>query len=146
MEQPKPLLDIEAIKKILPHRYPFLLIDKVISMTQDEITAVKNVTVNEPFFVGHFPQKSIMPGVLIVEAMAQAAGILGLRRGGDEGKLAFLAGIDETRFKKPVVPGDTLVFRCSIVKEKAKLMFSECEASVDGQVVCHSKIIFALVE
>lgn len=145
-KDPNGPLDVEDIQKILPHRYPFLLVDRILESGPDHVVGVKNVTANEAFFQGHFPQRKVMPGVLIIEAMAQTGGIVGMRRPGRAGKLAFLAGVDEARFKKPVVPGDTLVMTCRLVKEKAHLMFAECEAKVDGQVVCSAKIIFAFVE
>src|SRR5579872_142981 len=102
-------LDIDAIRKILPHRYPFLLVDRILELEPERIVGIKNVTVNEPFFPGHFPDFPVMPGVLIVEAMAQTAGVLVLARIPDrDSKLVFLVAIENARFRKPVVPGDTL--------------------------------------
>jgi 3-hydroxyacyl-[acyl-carrier-protein] dehydratase len=106
------MMNIEEIRKILPHRYPFLLIDRIEEFEAGKrIVAIKNVTANEPFFQGHFPHYSVMPGVLIIEAMAQAAGVLGLKSAGlenDHSSIYYFAGIDRARFKRPVVPGDTL--------------------------------------
>jgi len=112
----KPLYDINQVKNILPHRSPFLLVDKVLEMDEDSIIGVKNVTMNEPFFVGHFPSEPVMPGVLIVEAMAQTGGILVLATVEDpENYATYFMKIDSVKFKQKVVPGDTLVFKCSLV-------------------------------
>lgn len=114
-----PVLDINQIKNLLPHRYPFLLLDRVIEVVPGKsLKAVKNVTINEPFFAGHFPQKPLMPGVLIIEAMAQGAAILGELSGAEshaEGVLYYLVGVDNARFRKPVEPGDQLLIEVNFI-------------------------------
>lgn len=139
-------LDINVIKRILPHRYPFLLVDKIIMMETLRIVGVKNVTANEGFFAGHFPGRPIMPGVLIVEAMAQTAGILMLSRNENFGKLAFFTGINEVRFRKTVVPGDQLVMEIQVTKFKSRTGVAQAQAKVDGKLVCEAELMFALVE
>lgn len=139
-------LDINVIKRILPHRYPFLLVDKIIQMEGPRIVGVKNVTANEEFFLGHFPGRPIMPGVLIVEAMAQTAGILMLSRNENFGKLAYFTGINEVRFRKTVVPGDQLVMEIEIIKFKSRTGVGRAQAKVDGKLVCEAELMFALVE
>ena len=135
--------DIARIMKLLPHRYPFLLIDKMIDMDGEESgTAIKNVTINEPFFQGHFPGKPVMPGVLLVEAMAQAAGALVLNHLGDEhaGKLVFFMSIDKARFRKPVLPGDVVYFHVKLSNKRAPVWKYWAEAHVDGKKVAEAEI------
>ena len=135
--------DIARIMKLLPHRYPFLLIDKMIEMDGEESgTAIKNVTINEPFFQGHFPGKPVMPGVLLVEAMAQAAGALVLNHLGDEhaGKLVFFMSIDKARFRKPVLPGDVVHFHVKLSNKRAPVWKYWAEAHVDGKKVAEAEI------
>ncbi len=135
--------DIARIMKLLPHRYPFLLIDKMIDMDGEESgTAIKNVTINEPFFQGHFPGKPVMPGVLLVEAMAQAAGALVLNHLGDEhaGKLVFFMSIDKARFRKPVLPGDVVHFHVKLSNKRAPVWKYWAEAHVDGRKVAEAEI------
>ncbi len=135
--------DIARIMKLLPHRYPFLLIDKMIDMDGEESgTAIKNVTINEPFFQGHFPGKPVMPGVLLVEAMAQAAGALVLNHLGDEhaGKLVFFMSIDKARFRKPVLPGDVVHFHVKLSNKRAPVWKYWAEAHVDGKKVAEAEI------
>ncbi len=139
-------LDINVIKRILPHRYPFLLVDKIIMMEGLRIVGVKNVTANEEFFLGHFPGRPIMPGVLIVEAMAQTAGILMLSRNENFGKLAYFTGINEVRFRKTVVPGDQLVMEIEVTKFKSRTGVAWAQAKVDGKLICEAELMFALVE
>jgi 3-hydroxyacyl-[acyl-carrier-protein] dehydratase len=135
--------DIARIMKLLPHRYPFLLIDKMIDMDGEESgTAIKNVTINEPFFQGHFPDKPVMPGVLLVEAMAQAAGALVLNHLGDAhaGKLVFFMSIDKARFRKPVLPGDVVHFHVKLSNKRAPVWKYWAEAHVDGKKVAEAEI------
>jgi 3-hydroxyacyl-[acyl-carrier-protein] dehydratase len=135
--------DIARIMKLLPHRYPFLLIDKMIDMDGEESgTAIKNVTINEPFFQGHFPGKPVMPGVLLVEAMAQAAGALVLNHLGEEhaGKLVFFMSIDKARFRKPVLPGDVVHFHVKLSNKRAPVWKYWAEAHVDGNKVAEAEI------
>ena len=139
-------LQIQEIMALLPHRYPFLLIDKVIDFTPGEsLTAVKNVTINEPIFTGHFPGMPIFPGVLILEALAQATGILGFKTVTErtENELYLFAAIDEARFKKPVVPGDTMILEVKFLKERRNMWKFYGEAKVDGQVVCSAELMCA---
>ncbi len=146
-EAGEPLLDVEAIRKILPHRYPFLLVDKIIEMEDDKrIVGIKNVTVNEPFFTGHFPGRPIMPGVLIIEALAQTAGVLMLKKVENQGKLAYLAAIDKVKLRKPVVPGDQLRLEIKVSKLRSKTGKIESQALVGGKVVAEADLIFSLVE
>ena len=135
--------DIARIMKLLPHRYPFLLIDRMIDMDgEDSGTAIKNVTINEPFFQGHFPGKPVMPGVLLVEAMAQAAGALVLNHLGDAhaGKLVFFMSIDKARFRKPVLPGDVVHFHVKLSNKRAPVWKYWAEAHVDGKKVAEAEI------
>jgi 3-hydroxyacyl-[acyl-carrier-protein] dehydratase len=137
-------MDIQTIMKHLPHRYPFLLIDRIIEWEPDrKITGLKNVTMNEPFFQGHFPGAPIMPGVLIVEAMAQAGGVLAIASMPDarEGMLMFFMGLDQVRFRKPVVPGDQLILDVEIVKKRAKVIKLAGTAKVDGQVAAEAQLL-----
>jgi len=139
-------LDIQEIMALLPHRYPFLLIDKVLDYTPGvSLTALKNVTINEPIFTGHFPGMPIFPGVLILEALAQATGILGFKTATErsENELYLFAAIDEARFKKPVVPGDTMILEVKFLKERRNLWKFYGEAKVDGQIVCCAELMCA---
>ncbi|MEH6652162.1 MAG: 3-hydroxyacyl-ACP dehydratase FabZ [Motiliproteus sp.] len=141
------MMDVNEIRKYLPHRYPFLLVDRVTELTEGEsIVAYKNVTVNEPFFDGHFPDHPVMPGVLIVEAMAQAAGILGFKTMGktpQDGSIYYFVGSDKLRFKRPVVPGDQLLLEASILSEKRGIWKFGVKASVDGELVSSATILCA---
>jgi 3-hydroxyacyl-[acyl-carrier-protein] dehydratase len=143
-------MTIEEIKEYLPHRYPFLLIDRVDEYEKDKrLVARKNVTANEPFFPGHFPHYHVMPGVLIVEAMAQAAAVLSLRSLGhkNDGKwVYYFVGIDGARFKKPVVPGDTLTIEVQQGPQKRSIGKYFAKATVDGQLVCEAQLLCALRE
>ncbi len=140
-------LDIHQILKHLPHRYPFLLIDRVTECKPGEsLTGYKNVTFNEPFFTGHFPQRPVMPGVLILEALAQATGILAFRTVNkipDENSLYYFVGIDKARFKQPVEPGDQLVLHVEFVKEKRGMWKFNASALVDDKVVCSAEVMCA---
>ncbi|MGM9885848.1 MULTISPECIES: 3-hydroxyacyl-ACP dehydratase FabZ [unclassified Lactococcus] len=137
-------IDITKIMEALPHRYPLLLVDRVLEMSDDEITAIKNVTINEEFFQGHFPKYPIMPGVLIMEALAQAAGVLELSKPENKGKLVFYAGMDNVKYKKQVVPGDQLVLHAKFVKRRGSIAVVEAEAKVDGKVAAKGTLTFAL--
>lgn len=140
-------LDINEIQRILPHRYPFLLVDRIIEMEAERIVGIKNVTRNEPFFAGHFPDFPVMPGVLIVEAMAQTAGVLVLKTIADrDSKLVLLVSIDYARFRKPVVPGDTLRLEMTIVKRKASVAKIAGRATVDGQLVAEAEVMCKLAD
>lgn len=140
------MINIEGILKFLPHRYPFLLVDRVLSLEPGKtIVALKNVTVNEPFFQGHFPDIRIMPGVLIVEAMAQAGGILIYHSIPDpENKLVLLGKIDNARFRKPVIPGDQLRLEADLVKLKGKFLWLRGRALVDGEIVVEGDLLASL--
>ena len=139
--------DISEILAVMPHRYPFLLIDRVLEMDEAKITAVKNVTVNEPHFLGHFPEVPVMPGVLIVEAMAQAGGFLLFSQIDDrDDKLIYFTGIDKCRFRKPVVPGDQVIFEVELVARKRSFAKIRGKALVDGEVVCEAELMSALGE
>ncbi len=139
-------MNIEDIKKILPHRYPFLLVDRVLEMSETKAVAIKNVTANEPFFQGHFPQKPVMPGVLMVEALAQAGGVLMLSKTGNRGKLAYLVSINNARFRRTVVPGDQLRLEIEITKIKSKVGIMKGRALVGEEEACDAEIMFALVD
>jgi len=138
-------MDINDILQHLPHRYPFLLIDRVTEFNAGEsLTGYKNVTYNEPFFQGHFPERPIMPGVLILEAMAQATGLLAFKtveRGARRESLYFLVGMDNARFKKPVEPGDRLVLSARLIRARRGIWVFDCEASVDGGIVATAQIM-----
>ena len=140
-------LDQLAIRDILPHRYPFLLVDKIIELEADRIVGIKNVTANEPFFMGHFPQFPVMPGVLIVEAMAQTAGILVLKSIPDRhSKLVLLASIEEAKFRRPVVPGDQLRMEMLVIKRKSSVAKMSGKATVDGVVVAEATVMCKLAD
>ncbi len=142
---PGEMLDVVAILSHLPHRYPFLLVDRVISYTRGErLRALKNVTVNEPFFQGHFPGRPVMPGVLILEALAQATGILGVRTMDEppgEDSMYFFVGIDNARFKRPVVPGDQLILDVELRKVRRGIWMFYGEASVEGRVAASADLM-----
>jgi len=141
------LIDIEGILQFLPHRYPFLLVDRVLELEKGKyIRAIKNVTYNEPFFQGHFPKRKIMPGVLVVEAIAQAGGILLYHSIPEpENKLVFLSKIDKTKFRKPVVPGDQLMLKAEIIKLKSKFCHVKGTALVDNEVVVEGDVMASLL-
>ncbi len=142
-----PVMDIQAIREILPHRYPMLLVDRIEELEADRIVGIKNVTVNEPFFNGHFPDYPVMPGVLIVEAMAQVAGVLVLSQIPDrKNKLVLLAGVDGAKFRKPVRPGDQLRIEMKLSKRKTNMAKMSGTASVDGVIVAEAEMLCVLAD
>jgi len=139
------MLDVQQIKEIIPHRYPFLLVDKVIEKEEGKrVVGIKNVTINEPFFAGHFPEYPVMPGVLILEALAQVGAIAVLDMEGNKGKIGFLAGIDKCRFKRQVKPGDQLRLEVEITRMKGPIGKGKGIATVDGEVAAEAEIMFAI--
>jgi 3-hydroxyacyl-[acyl-carrier-protein] dehydratase len=144
----EPLMDIHQILEHLPHRYPFVLVDRVLELEPGKkIKAIKNVSINEPFFPGHFPHHPVMPGVLIVEALAQAAAILSFKTGNfmpSDDSVYYFAGIDKARFKKPVSPGDQLILEVSIDRILKGIWKYNCSASVDGKLVAEADIMCIL--
>lgn len=142
-----PLLDIQAICDILPHRYPMLLVDSILELEEERIVGIKNVTVNEPFFVGHFPDFPVMPGVLIIEAMAQVAGVLVLSHIPDrKKKLVLLASVEEAKFRRPVRPGDQLRIEMTVTRRKASVAKMRGQAVVDGAVVAEAELMCKLAD
>lgn len=138
-------MDIDEIKQILPHRYPFLLVDQIIEVEAGErAVGLKNVTMNEPFFQGHFPDYPVMPGVLIIETLAQVGAIAVLGMEENEGKLGFLAGVDKCRFKRQVRPGDQLKLEVEIIRMRGSIGKGKGIATVDGEVACEAEILFAI--
>lgn len=135
-------MDINEIKEILPHRYPFLLIDKVISMEGNKIVAIKNVTVNENYFQGHFPAEAVMPGVLIIEALAQTGVVAILSKNEFKGKIAYFAGIDKAKFRRKVIPGDILRLEVEITKLRGRAGIGYGIAYVDDKKVCEGELTF----
>ncbi|MBU5465293.1 3-hydroxyacyl-ACP dehydratase FabZ [Virgibacillus sp. MSJ-26] len=139
------MMDTQEIKDIIPHRYPFLLVDKVLEVEEEKrVVGLKNVTANEPFFQGHFPDYPVMPGVLIVEALAQVGAIAVLGMEKNKGKIGFLAGIDKCRFKRQVKPGDQLKLEVEITRIKGPIGKGKGVATVDGEVACEAEIMFAI--
>lgn len=138
-------MDIQDIKEVIPHRYPFLLVDKVLEKEEGKrVVGLKNVTANEPFFQGHFPDYPVMPGVLIVEALAQVGAIAVLDMEQNKGKIGFLAGLDKCRFKRQVKPGDQLRLEVEILRMKGPIGKGKGVATVDGELVCEAEIMFAI--
>jgi 3-hydroxyacyl-[acyl-carrier-protein] dehydratase len=139
------MLDVTEIQEIIPHRYPFLLVDRIIEIEpQKRAVGIKNVSINEYFFNGHFPGKPVMPGVIIIEAMAQVGGIAMLSCDAHRGKIAFFAGIDNAKFRRPVVPGDQLRMEAEVVKIRGNIGKIHTVAYVDGHVVAEAELMFAL--
>jgi 3-hydroxyacyl-[acyl-carrier-protein] dehydratase len=150
MSSPKPILDVEGIQRLLPHRPPFLLVDRVVAFEKDtSLTALKAVTMNEPFFPGHFPGHPVMPGVLILEALAQACALLACLSMPPEevaGKVTYLMGIDGARFRKPVVPGDRVELKVVVTKRKGPVWKMTGQALVDGQVTSEAEFMAMIAD
>ncbi len=145
----EPLMNVQQIQKVLPHRPPFLLVDRVVELEPNRIVATKNVTMNEPFFVGHFPGFPVMPGVLILEALAQAAAIMAMAAVPEEkraGKVTYFMAIDGARFRKPVVPGDRLELHCTMVRNKGSVIKVKGEAKVEGETVAEAELMAMLAD
>ena len=138
-------LDVNIIQKILPHRYPFLFVDRIIEAQDKRVVGIKNVTINEPFFQGHFPGHPIMPGVLIIEAMAQVAGVGALNMKDNLGKLAYFLTINNARFRKPVLPGDVLRIEVDLLKSKLSIMQVHAVAKVGDDVAAEADLGFAII-
>jgi len=136
-------MDIQKITSLLPHRYPFLLVDRVIEVDPGQrLLGIKNVTINEPFFQGHFPEKPVMPGVLIIEALAQATGLLAMESEEVAGKaIYYLVGVDKARFKRPVVPGDQLQLEVSVLKQRRGIWTFSAKGTVDGAICASAEIM-----
>ncbi len=142
-----PILDIQAIRDILPHRYPMLLVDAILELEEERIVGIKNVTINEPFFAGHFPEFPVMPGVLIIEAMAQVAGVLVLKSIPDrKNKLVLLASIEEAKFRRPVLPGHQLRIEMKVTRRKASVAKMHGQATVDGLVMAEAVLMCKLAD
>ena len=140
-------LDIDAIREILPHRYPFLLVDRIEELEAERVVGIKDVTANDPFFAGHFPDYPVMPGVLIIEAMAQVAGVLVLSGIPDrKNKLVLMAGVDGAKFRKPVRPGDQLRMEMKVLRRRASMAKVSGTATVDGAVVAEAEILCVLAD
>lgn len=139
-------MDIQSILKVLPHRYPFLMIDRILELEPGKrAVGIKNVSINEPHFMGHWPDNPVMPGVLIVEAMAQTAGVAMLSATHAEGKQAFLGGLDKVRFRHPVAPGDQLRIEATLIKQRGNTGKVHITATVDDQVACEGDFTFVLI-
>ena len=147
-ETAKPVYGIAEIMKFLPHRYPFLLVDRILELEPDKrIVGLKNVTINEQFFQGHFPGAPVMPGVLIIESMAQVAGVLIYRDLPDkEKKLIYFSGIDSAKFRRPVLPGDQLLVEMQLLNRRNNFGKMQGRATVDGKLVAEAVVLFAIVE
>ena len=133
-------MSIQDILEVAPHRYPFLMVDRILSSVDGVCIAIKNITYNEPCFTGHFPGRPVFPGVLQIEALAQVGGIMVLRRPENKDKLAFFTSADAVKFRRQVTPGDTLYMEATLVKERRGLCIIEAKASVDGEVCCEAKL------
>lgn len=149
MNEPMPdngALDIQGILGIAPHRYPFLMVDRLLECSQTKAVAIKNVTVNEPCFMGHFPGRPIFPGVLMLEAIAQVGGVIVLRRPENNGNLAYFTGADEVKWRRSVIPGDQLRFEVQLLKEKRGLCVVKGEATVNDELACSATVKFMVTQ
>lgn len=148
-DEKKPVMDVMEIQKLLPHRYPFLLVDRVIELVPEQkLVALKNVSINEPFFGGHFPGHPVMPGVLILECMAQACALLGYTSGGisPTTHVTYLMGVDNAKFRRPVVPGDQLVLTIEVIRHKGMVLKTKGTATVDGKLAAQAEYLATVVE
>lgn len=142
-----PSIELQEICDILPHRYPMLMVDRVVEITDEVVIGIKNVTANEPHFTGHFPGYPVMPGVMIIEAMAQVAGILVAKRAPEtRGRIMFLASVEEAKFRRPVVPGDQLRIEMKLLRLKSTIAKMQGTASVDGQVAAEATLMCKLTD
>jgi len=142
-------IDIVEILRLLPHRYPFIMVDKILSVVPEKsVIGIKNVTINEPFFQGHFPGRPVMPGVLILEGMAQTGGIMAYYSIPETigNKILYFAGIDKARFRKPVIPGDQIIFKLDVVKSKRGILVMNAEARVDEKLVAEAELMASFGE
>ena len=139
------MFDINQIKTMLPHRYPFLLVDRVLELIpKQRLVALKNVTMNENFFTGHFPERPVMPGVLIIESMAQAAGLVMLSEDEHKGKIPYFTGIDNARFRKTIVPGDQIIIEVDVIRLKGNVGRVKAVAKVDNQIATEAELMFVI--
>ncbi|MBM7562008.1 3-hydroxyacyl-ACP dehydratase FabZ [Fusibacter tunisiensis] len=137
------MIDSNTIQKILPHRYPFVLVDRITDIENETtIVGIKNVTINEPFFQGHFPTEHVMPGVLIIEALAQTGAILLLKKEENSGKIAYFAGVDKCKFRRKVIPGDSLQLRVELIKHRHNFGVAKGYAKVNDEIVCEAELSF----
>ncbi|MBO8154137.1 3-hydroxyacyl-ACP dehydratase FabZ [Thermovirga sp.] len=139
-------MDIQKIRSFLPHRYPFLLVDRVLEVSDDRVVGYKNVTINEPFFMGHFPEEPVMPGVLVLESMGQVAAMMIASKPEAKGLAMYLTGIEKAKLRRPVVPGDQLVTEAKLVKLRGKVGKVEAVAKVEGEVVAEAMFSFVVAE
>jgi len=139
-------MDIQKIRSFLPHRYPFLLVDRVLEVSDDRVVGYKNVTINEPFFTGHFPEEPVMPGVLVLESMGQVAAMMIASKPEAKGLAMYLTGIEKAKLRRPVVPGDQLVTEAKLVKLRGKVGKVEAVAKVEGEVVAEAMFSFVVAE
>jgi 3-hydroxyacyl-[acyl-carrier-protein] dehydratase len=139
-------MDIEEIKKIIPHRYPFLMVDRILEITDQKAVGLKNVSISEPFFQGHFPDRPVMPGVLIIEALAQVGGVLMLKKNENAGKIAYFASITSARFRRVVTPGDQLILEAEIIKLKSRVGLIKGVARVGDEVACEAEMMFSMAD
>ncbi len=141
------MIDINEILKILPHRYPFLLVDRIVEFESGKMAkGIKNITINEPFFQGHFPGHPIMPGVLLIEALAQVGGILAFKSANVENKVVYFMGIDKAKFRKPVMPGDRVELILNVIKNRGDIWVFKGEAYVDGKMAAEAEIMATIME